>query len=82
LPASLLPELRDDARFGTLPSRSANWSTMMQVVEHWTQRGSYEGSVVPSVGEHMQTVLRELVRTDEVELTHLRETGAFGGAGA
>ena len=33
-----LPALRSDPRFASLPSRSANWHAMMQVVERWTSR--------------------------------------------
>jgi len=32
-----LPALREDPRFATLASRSANWSAMMAVVEGWTR---------------------------------------------
>lgn len=32
-----LPALREDARFATLPARSANWPAMMSEVEHWTR---------------------------------------------
>src|SRR5450432_2881849 len=31
-------ELKDDPRFNTVPSRGANWTAMMQVIEQWTQR--------------------------------------------
>jgi CoA:oxalate CoA-transferase len=31
-------ELNDDPRFNTLPTRGANWTAMMQVIEMWTQR--------------------------------------------
>jgi CoA:oxalate CoA-transferase len=31
-------ELADDARFGTVPGRGANWTAMMQVIETWTER--------------------------------------------
>ena len=32
-----LLELASDPRFATLPARSANWTSMMQVVEQWTR---------------------------------------------
>ena len=32
-----LKELREDKRFGTIPTRGANWPAMMTVVEQWTQ---------------------------------------------
>ncbi len=35
-----LPALRSDARFATVPARSANWAAMMAVVEQWTQTRS------------------------------------------
>jgi CoA:oxalate CoA-transferase len=31
-------ELKSDPRFNTVPSRGANWTAMMQVIEEWTQR--------------------------------------------
>lgn len=31
-------ELASDARFKTAPGRGANWTTMMQVIEKWTER--------------------------------------------
>jgi CoA:oxalate CoA-transferase len=31
-------ELKNDPRFNTVPSRGANWTAMMQVIEEWTQR--------------------------------------------
>src|SRR5580692_1151629 len=31
-------ELKDDARFISVPARGANWTAMMQVIEQWTQR--------------------------------------------
>ena len=31
-----LAALREDPRFATVPSRGANWKTMMEVVEQWT----------------------------------------------
>jgi CoA:oxalate CoA-transferase len=33
-------ELADDPRFKTLPSRGANWTVMMQVIEKWTEQHS------------------------------------------
>ena len=35
-----LPALREDPRFATLASRSANWAAMMGVVERWTEARS------------------------------------------
>src|SRR5205085_669777 len=35
-----LPALREDPRFATLASRSANWAAMMGVVEQWTESRS------------------------------------------
>jgi crotonobetainyl-CoA:carnitine CoA-transferase CaiB-like acyl-CoA transferase len=34
---TVLPALRCDPRFATLPSRSAHWTEMMSVVEQWTK---------------------------------------------
>jgi CoA:oxalate CoA-transferase len=31
-------ELADDPRFKTVPGRGANWTSMMQVIEKWTER--------------------------------------------
>jgi crotonobetainyl-CoA:carnitine CoA-transferase CaiB-like acyl-CoA transferase len=31
-------ELAEDPRFATVPARGANWSTMMHVIEKWTER--------------------------------------------
>jgi CoA:oxalate CoA-transferase len=31
-------ELANDPRFATVPARGANWSSMMQVIEKWTER--------------------------------------------
>jgi len=35
-----LPDLKNDSRFASLPSRNANWAAMMTIVERWTRERS------------------------------------------
>src|SRR5206468_6187001 len=39
-------ELAEDPRFNTLPARGANWTAMMQLIEHWTERHTVDECIV------------------------------------
>jgi CoA:oxalate CoA-transferase len=78
-------ELADDPRFKTLPSRGANWTAMMQVIEKWTER--YTVSECLAVLDRAGVPCAEY-RAPGAALTdpHLQQRGIFGtiadGAGA
>lgn len=70
-------ELIDDPRFKTLPSRGANWTAMMQVIEQWTAQHT--------AGECLAALDRAGVpcapyRAPGAALTdaHLQQRGIFG----
>jgi crotonobetainyl-CoA:carnitine CoA-transferase CaiB-like acyl-CoA transferase len=72
-----LPELRSDVRFATLPSRSANWTAMMDVITVWTRRhtvaecvAALEAAGVPCAAYAEPG--------DTLRDSHLRERGVFG----
>ncbi len=78
-------ELREDPRFATLPSRSAHWSAMMQVVERWTAtrrvadiQARLDAAGVPCAVYHRPG--------DALQSAQLRQRGLFSavhdGAGA
>lgn len=70
-------ELADDPRFKTLPSRGANWTVMMQVIEKWTEQHSVADCIAAL---NRAGVPCAEYRTPGAALddAHLRARGVFG----
>jgi CoA:oxalate CoA-transferase len=69
-------ELKSDPRFNTVPSRGANWTAMMQVIEEWTQRHTVDQCIAAL---EQAGVPCAVYRDPGAALTdpHLLQRGAF-----
>ncbi len=79
-PRNIVEDAQFRARFQLLP-HERHGADMMSFPVHFVGEELLPPGRAPTVGEHTEAVLREVLGCDEARLAAIRQSGALGGAG-